>query len=104
MKKSLLLLLALTVSMTGTAWGQETASKKSAVDETVKKAAIGKVAAKAEKKPVVQIAILLDNSGSMSGLIDQARSELWKVVQSSSEKSLTLLPHSTQYDSVMDCR
>ncbi|HJN07531.1 MAG TPA: vWA domain-containing protein [Pirellulaceae bacterium] len=33
-----------------------------------------------EKKPVVQIAILLDNSGSMSGLINQARGELWKVV------------------------
>lgn len=31
-------------------------------------------------KPKVQIAILLDNSGSMSGLINQARSELWKIV------------------------
>ena len=31
-------------------------------------------------KPRVQIAILLDNSGSMRGLIDQARSELWRVV------------------------
>ncbi|MBI1375310.1 MAG: VWA domain-containing protein [Phycisphaera sp.] len=28
----------------------------------------------------VQIAILLDNSGSMSGLINQAKTELWKVV------------------------
>ncbi len=35
-----------------------------------------------EKKPApkVQIAILLDNSGSMSGLINQARTQLWKVV------------------------
>ena len=32
------------------------------------------------RKPKVQIAILLDNSGSMSGLINQARSELWKIV------------------------
>ncbi len=34
------------------------------------------------KKPVpkVQIALLLDNSGSMSGLINQARTQLWKVV------------------------
>ncbi len=32
------------------------------------------------RRPLVQIAILLDNSGSMSGLINQARSELWKVV------------------------
>lgn len=30
--------------------------------------------------PVVQLAILLDNSGSMSGLIEQAKSELWRVV------------------------
>lgn len=80
MKKSLLLLLALSVSLTGSVRGQESPSKKAAVDQTAKKAAIGKVAAKAEKKPMVQIAILLDNSGSMSGLIDQARSELWKVV------------------------
>lgn len=42
---------------------------------------VGSAATKPVKKqPVVQIAILLDNSGSMSGLINQARSELWKVV------------------------
>ena len=41
-----------------------------------------------EKKPVVQIAILLDNSGSMSGLINQARSELWKVVNEFIEAKL----------------
>ncbi len=34
----------------------------------------------AAKKPLVQIALLLDTSGSMSGLIDQARAQLWKVV------------------------
>ncbi len=33
-----------------------------------------------EKKTVVQMAILLDTSGSMSGLIDQARGELWAIV------------------------
>ena len=32
------------------------------------------------KKPLVQMAILLDTSGSMSGLIDQARIELWAIV------------------------
>jgi hypothetical protein len=31
-------------------------------------------------KPRIQIALLLDTSGSMSGLIDQARTQLWKVV------------------------
>ena len=33
-----------------------------------------------ENKPLVQMAILLDTSGSMSGLIDQARTELWAIV------------------------
>src|SRR3989337_2424063 len=33
-----------------------------------------------EQKPPVQIALLLDTSGSMSGLIDQAKAQLWKVV------------------------
>jgi hypothetical protein len=32
------------------------------------------------RKPVVQLAILLDTSNSMDGLIDQARSQLWRVV------------------------
>jgi hypothetical protein len=31
-------------------------------------------------KPIVQIALLLDTSGSMDGLINQARAQLWKVV------------------------
>src|SRR5690242_1233076 len=31
-------------------------------------------------KPVIQMAILLDTSSSMDGLIDQARSQLWTVV------------------------
>ncbi len=33
-----------------------------------------------EAEPGIQLAILLDTSGSMSGLIHQARAELWKVV------------------------
>lgn len=31
-------------------------------------------------KPLVQVAILLDTSGSMDGLINQARTQLWKIV------------------------
>lgn len=34
----------------------------------------------AEEKPLIQMTILLDTSGSMSGLIDQARAELWAIV------------------------
>ena len=33
-----------------------------------------------EDQPVIQLAILLDDSGSMSGLIDQARAHIWDVV------------------------
>jgi hypothetical protein len=36
--------------------------------------------AKETKKPLVQIAILLDTSGSMQGLIEQAKSQLWRIV------------------------
>ena len=36
--------------------------------------------AEVDDKPLVQVAILLDTSGSMSGLIDQARAELWAIV------------------------
>ncbi|MGQ0508290.1 MAG: vWA domain-containing protein [Myxococcaceae bacterium] len=34
----------------------------------------------AHRVPKVQIAILLDNSGSMSGLLNQARTQIWKLV------------------------
>jgi len=34
----------------------------------------------AERRPRVQVALLLDNSGSMQGLLNQARTQLWKVV------------------------
>ena len=34
----------------------------------------------AKDKPLVQMAILLDTSGSMEGLIEQAKSQLWKIV------------------------
>lgn len=33
-----------------------------------------------QQKPIIQLAILLDTSNSMDGLIDQARTQLWRVV------------------------
>jgi len=39
-----------------------------------------KIAAPAVKQPVIQLAILLDTSNSMDGLIDQAKTQLWKIV------------------------
>jgi hypothetical protein len=35
---------------------------------------------KPEARPLIQMAILLDTSGSMDGLIEQAKSQLWKIV------------------------
>jgi hypothetical protein len=36
--------------------------------------------AAADTKPLIQVAVLLDTSNSMDGLIDQARTQLWRVV------------------------
>jgi hypothetical protein len=44
-----------------------------------------KPASTTSEKPVVQIAVLLDTSGSMQGLIDQAKSQLWKIVNEFSQ-------------------
>src|SRR6185295_11409414 len=40
----------------------------------------GIVAPPAKQKPLVQIALLLDTSNSMDGLIGQAKTQLWKIV------------------------
>ncbi len=62
--------IAMAVCTTGPAWSaEEKAPKKS--EPQAKKAADG---------PLVQMAILLDNSGSMSGLLNQARQHVWKIV------------------------
>jgi hypothetical protein len=36
--------------------------------------------AKQDDRPVIQVAILLDNSGSMQGLIQQAKTQIWQIV------------------------
>jgi hypothetical protein len=56
-----------------------TAFAEQSAEPAVKEAPPVVVPPKAEK-PLVQMAILLDTSGSMSGLIDQARTELWSIV------------------------
>jgi hypothetical protein len=40
----------------------------------------GNAIAQNEKKEVIQMAVLLDTSNSMDGLINQAKSQLWKIV------------------------
>lgn len=42
--------------------------------------AVPAFATEADAKPKIQIAILLDTSGSMDGLINQTREQLWKIV------------------------
>ena len=51
----------------------ETESKKNNVEELKK-------AAKPIKKSTIKVALLLDTSNSMDGLIDQARAQLWEIV------------------------
>jgi hypothetical protein len=51
-----------------------------AVTKSVEEAKGVEEAKVVEKKPVVQIALLLDTSNSMDGLIEQAKSQLWKIV------------------------
>ena len=41
---------------------------------------IAVAASASPRKPVIQLAILLDTSNSMDGLIDQARTQLWRVI------------------------
>jgi hypothetical protein len=42
--------------------------------------ALGKETTRETSKPKVQLAILLDTSNSMDGLIDQAKSQLWRII------------------------
>ena len=57
-----------------------TASLALLLSSATSRAAEPALPAKAEAAPLVQIAILLDTSGSMEGLIEQAKGQLWKIV------------------------
>jgi len=67
MKKFVVLGLA-AFAASWTAWGQDGSTKPQPAPE--------------KAKPVIEIAVLLDTSGSMQGLIDQARARLWAIVNS----------------------
>jgi hypothetical protein len=69
------ILMALAVTMAATLTGPARAS-------TTGKAPCAALPATmvAGQRPRVQLALLLDTSNSMDGLIDQARSQLWSVV------------------------
>lgn len=67
--KHILLAAALTVSLTN---AKEVSLPAPAAEVVKVEAAVD--------GPLVQIAVLLDTSGSMSGLIEQAKTQLWKLV------------------------
>jgi hypothetical protein len=70
----------LTAALTTTLAATVLAGAPLFAQEAAKIALPAPAAVPAREKPVVQIAILLDTSGSMQGLIDQAKSQLWKIV------------------------
>ncbi|TWU42428.1 vWA domain-containing protein [Novipirellula artificiosorum] len=84
MKRPFNLFLVLAVMI---GFGQQTTSINHAQDVTIT-IEKGKKESKAKskapftgKRPAVDVAILLDTSNSMDGLIDQAKSQLWNIVQ-----------------------
>jgi hypothetical protein len=91
MKRNCRTLLAVAVAVTAlsaTAWAQAKPDAKPAdTTPAAKPAATTPAAAKpaatkpeTAEKPKIQMAILLDTSNSMDGLIGQARAQLWKIV------------------------
>lgn len=79
MKKRMLLGLALaTLLQSGVAYAEPNKKMSSALPRSMINVSKGQNTE--QRKPLVQIALLLDTSGSMEGLIDQARYQLWNVV------------------------
>jgi hypothetical protein len=86
MKKSTFMKLAiaialgvLLVALAGQIDAQQQAPEKAQPQIAEDKPAQAKPA-DAKERPHIEMAILLDTSGSMSGLINQARTQLWKIV------------------------
>jgi hypothetical protein len=84
--RALLAVLTVATLLTGLVWAQDKDKKEKAdkpADTTpAAKPADAKPAAETTpaEKPRIQMAILLDTSNSMDGLINQARAQLWKIV------------------------
>ena len=80
--RTLILLLSIALLITGLAICAEQAETVEHVAVVEMPSASSEALTSAIKpaKPLVQIAILLDTSGSMSGLIEQAKTELWALV------------------------
>lgn len=76
--KTSILLTAAAGLVAGTLFFTQTGVTKNAL--AVPKPIAGKKVAAKKSDRVIQIALLLDTSGSMDGLLDQARTQMWRVV------------------------
>ncbi len=74
MKKTSLIMNLMALSVTALFMNSVQAQETASAPQTAPVSSVVKI------KPVVQMAILLDTSGSMEGLIDQAKTELWAIV------------------------
>ena len=77
MNWKLALLLAALLPLAGLANADET---KGQSEEAKPQTVVAEAEAKDADRPHIEMVILLDTSGSMSGLINQARTQLWKIV------------------------
>jgi hypothetical protein len=71
LSKVLLIAIIIGLSLGSSTWAE---------DETLAEPNLTVESTDTQQKPLIQMAILLDTSGSMTGLIDQARAELWAIV------------------------
>ena len=79
MIRTLLSLTFIAIATMGTAWACPECAEPVVVAQPAP--ALAQPAPAPEKRtPKIQLAVLLDTSGSMNGLIDQARSQIWRVV------------------------
>ena len=77
---TLALVMAITLS-TENSQAQDASSTENTKSKETEQKNLEKAKVKKNKPPAVDIAILLDTSNSMDGLISQARSQLWNIVQ-----------------------
>ena len=77
---TLALVMAITLSPE-ISHGQDASSTENTKSKETNEKNLEKAKDKKNKPPAVDIAILLDTSNSMDGLISQARSQLWNIVQ-----------------------
>jgi hypothetical protein len=79
----------LTITVATTSWGESPSNQTTTNTDTLETVPI-------PQPPRIQLAILLDTSNSMDGLIDQARNQLWRVVDEFSKARRQGVPASLE--------